>query len=336
MYNNDEAIQILKQTPLVSVLLHFGKRTDHIRYMYFSPFRDESAPSMKIDVLNNVWFDHGARIGGSVIDLTERLLAEKKHLPGYDDASFKGDTEIFKETLRILKEVSNANIQVPDEIYEAKNLPGDVHILSAESPFTDQRLVKYAYSRQITRSLLNRYCKQVSYFIVHADNTRSAVHTAIGFPNNSEGFALRYPSQDHRKGKLSYKSDITTIDAKGQFTTEPSHTDAMVFESWSNFLSFLRWSRRTLPGCDVAVLNSASQVKRAIDYIGRHKRCGICTDNDDAGTKAFQTLKESCPDTEFLDLRKTYEKYNDFNDFIIAESRKEKETEKETTEDYTI
>jgi len=42
-------------------------------YWYLSPFRQEKTPSFKINRHQNVWFDHGAGEGGTIIDLGVKL-----------------------------------------------------------------------------------------------------------------------------------------------------------------------------------------------------------------------------------------------------------------------
>ncbi len=39
------------------------------KYWYCSPFRAEKTPSFSVLLLKNIWYDHGAGIGGSLIDL---------------------------------------------------------------------------------------------------------------------------------------------------------------------------------------------------------------------------------------------------------------------------
>jgi len=37
--------------------------------MYLSPIRQEDAASFHVDYIKNLWYDHGAGVGGSIIDL---------------------------------------------------------------------------------------------------------------------------------------------------------------------------------------------------------------------------------------------------------------------------
>ena len=56
---------------LVEYLFSLGFTPAKIRgnnYWYISPLRDEKEASFKIDRSKNVWYDHGAGKGGTVVD----------------------------------------------------------------------------------------------------------------------------------------------------------------------------------------------------------------------------------------------------------------------------
>lgn len=82
-YSNSE-MEMLLSTPVDRVLAFFGKNTAHRNYMYYSPFRDESEPSMRVTVDHStgqwVWADFGGmpspgkRVdGGGCLDMVMRL-----------------------------------------------------------------------------------------------------------------------------------------------------------------------------------------------------------------------------------------------------------------------
>ena len=60
--------------PIESVLEALGCKKGG-RDMYFSPFRDETVASLHIDRAKNIWFDHGASMGGTNVQLV--MLAKK-------------------------------------------------------------------------------------------------------------------------------------------------------------------------------------------------------------------------------------------------------------------
>src|SRR5690606_15676719 len=52
---------------------HFPARTTEKEAWYLSPFRPEAQASFKVSKRLNRWYDHGAGIGGNVIDLVVRI-----------------------------------------------------------------------------------------------------------------------------------------------------------------------------------------------------------------------------------------------------------------------
>ena len=48
---------------------HFPTRTSEKEAWFLSPFRSETQASFKVSLDKNRWYDHGAGIGGNVIDL---------------------------------------------------------------------------------------------------------------------------------------------------------------------------------------------------------------------------------------------------------------------------
>ena len=67
-------ILALLEIPIVDILSHLGFPDKHRGDMYYSPFRQESTPSFHINRRCNIWYDHGAAVGGGVLDLV-RLCA---------------------------------------------------------------------------------------------------------------------------------------------------------------------------------------------------------------------------------------------------------------------
>ena len=70
----DSYKNVLKSTPIVDILAAFGKDDRFNRSgLFFSPFRDEKAPSFHWNRNANVWYDHGSGEGGDAIVLVQKL-----------------------------------------------------------------------------------------------------------------------------------------------------------------------------------------------------------------------------------------------------------------------
>ncbi|WP_417153165.1 CHC2 zinc finger domain-containing protein [Rikenella microfusus] len=55
--------------------------------MYLSPLRKEDTASFHVDYTKNLWYDHGAGVGGSIIDLVMRMYqTDFSHAVSYLEA----------------------------------------------------------------------------------------------------------------------------------------------------------------------------------------------------------------------------------------------------------
>lgn len=308
---------LLRSIRMVDLLAHFGKRVDHVGYMYYSPFRDEDSPSMRIKNRNglDIWVDYGA-------DLTDadRASGKKFHGGGLIDMAMELGGLSKREAIDLLKELRPAEAMMMDIQHTPpapvrKEDEGSVVIESVSETFSNRRLISYSENeRRIPRDVLSRYCREVRY---HVRSNPSRSFVKIGFPNNEGGWTLR-----GSRGKISSASGITTFDASGSHTPEPSTSRAFVFEGFFDFLSWVVWNGAGGQKVDACVLNSVSNLSRAVNWISAHKEVAVCFDNDQAGRKALANLREWCPDCRVHDCSETYREYNDLNDFFVDRCRR--------------
>ena len=75
--------------------------------------------------------------------------------------------------------------------------------------------------------------------------------------------------------------------------------------------------------CDICVLNSVSNWKRAVDWLCGHKRIDFCLDNDEAGRKTLadmkNTIKEKNGNLETWDMSPTYSEFKDVADMLASQ-----------------
>ncbi len=307
-YSEMEKAKILSY-PIESILAHFGKRTDHRGYMYYSPLRvpEEKTPSFKIDRNRNVWCDHGSenREGGNNIQLVSKLgnipLSEAwDYIAALDPISI---TEDIISPGR--KSPQSSRISV-DRIYEK---------------FIYRRFIEYSNSRGIPSCILEFYCKQVVYHI--GQQNRQQWH-AIGFPTN-DGWVLRH-TKDGNYSKRCTSSSCTFLDKNGERTEKASCEQIEVFEGFFDFMSWLVLNERTRPLTDICVLNSVSNISSAMEFISSHKSISCWLDNDAAGEKAFNVIKTRCEvaSSHIKELQETGCK--DVNELLLKSSGKNQGT----------
>ncbi|MDM1456692.1 toprim domain-containing protein [Myroides odoratimimus] len=310
-----------KKISLVSVLDKIGakkaKQNNH-EVWYISPFRNESTASFKIDIDKNIWFDHGAGKGGNVLDFIMRYYNcdLKEALQILDNESFSFHQPIFQD-VAIEKERN----------YEIR----------AIKPLTNTQLIKYIQNRCISLKIAKKYCVEVYYSL----NNKS--YYGIGFKNDSEGYEIR---NKYIKMCLGTKAPSFFNNNRSQI---------ILFESWSDFLSFLTLYPKAERHYDYLILNSVGTlhnvlIKESNNYLYqctnvqndhcinvqldksikeqndkcikntlykqlKYETIICCFDNDDAGNKTTEKVQNAFP-TRVKDGRYLYPNYKDLNDCI--------------------
>ena len=275
--------------PIESVLESLGCKKGG-RDMYFSPFREETSASLHIDRSKNLWYDHGAGMGGTNVQLV--MLARKCSM---------------QEAYRFITRLDPT--LVPEEV---KSRTSGTNAIRAVRDIKSDYLLNYFESRKIPEELARKYCRE----IIMRNQQRNQTVTLIGFENNAGGYALKSPSGY----KSTTAAGITTINDKGVRTDIPTSSSVLVFEGFFDFLSWQVLQSSLCPSCDVVVLNSVSNLNRASDYLRLHDKIVCFLDNDTAGKKAFSSIKTMLPDKQIADMSHLYQKHKDLNE-MLQESR---------------
>ena len=147
------------------------------------------------------------------------------------------------------------------------------------------------------------HCSEVHYRV--ADK----FYFATGFCNDNGGWELR---NRYFKGCTS----------KAPTTRRGDYPTCLVFEGFMDYLSFLTLKRNPTPPHNVVVLNSVTNLAKAVPFIASHERVYTYLDNDEAGRKATAELKEAC--RNLSDQSVHYRPHNDLNDYLRSH-RPEKE-----------
>lgn len=83
-----------------------------------------------------------------------------------------------------------------------------------------------------------------------------------------------------------------------------------------DYLSFLTLKRNPNPPHDIVVLNSVTNLAKAVPFIASHERVYTYLDNDEAGRKATAELKATC--RNISDQSVHYRPHNDLNDYLCS------------------
>ena len=273
-YSECEKARILS-FPIPSILQHFGRRTEHIGNMYYSPFRDERNPSFSVKPSDNLWMDFGSGEGGNVLTLVSQLAG----IPISETWDYIAALDLNMVVLDTCADT------VRNHVTSSK-----IIIDRVRDSFNSRNLVRYAESRGIPRHILEFYCRQVTY---HVEGMRNLSWTAIGFPAG-DGWVLRQSTND-RYSKRCTGSCCTLISVSGNPVPVASCDRVEVFEGFFDFLSWLVLKERTKPFSDICILNSVNNLSRGIDFIASHSTISCWLDDDPAGRDTFEKIKDRCP-----------------------------------------
>ncbi len=287
--------------PIAELLKALGARPGKYNDTYHSPFRKDKNASLHIDPDENIWYDHGAGVGGGNVDLVMRCMsctaAEAaqfiRSLPPPAPSGRDVLPPAAGGTPRLAKTTLNRIVRVQ----------------YLHSPY----FFEYFKSRGIPAALAVRYCREVTLRGKPAGRT----YDNIGFLNNSGGYALKSPSGF----KSTTKAGVSTIDTSGEFSERATSNTVSVFEGFFDFLSWLASRNLVVPTTDVLVLNSVTNLRRALPYLQRHGSIICCLDNDESGRGALDTLRSlwlELGDPTITDGSFFYQGYKDVNEWWVA------------------
>ena len=282
-------IQYIKQIAITDYLQQQGyapARVQGIHYWYYSPLRNERTPSFKVNTERNQWYDFGSGEHGDIIDLVCAL-----HRCTISEAI---------SLLSGAKQVAHQEFSFGGErkISERK-----LEILSAQ-PLSNPYLLRYLAARAIPLPVASAYCSEVLF------QNMKRTYYAIGFANDALGWEIR---NMYFKGCIAPKA-ITTIKRESD--------RLQIFEGFMDFLSLQTLHPSST--CDAIVLNSLALLPRIQEKIKGYKQVESFLDNDDAGRKSFEVLKQFYP--QIIDGSVRYRTYKDLNEWLVSKSQlKEKQ-----------
>ena len=174
---------------------------------------------------------------------------------------------------------------------------------------TSVALKSYLASRGIDMEIGIRECREIHY------TCRGRAYFAIGFPNIAGGYEMRSPY---------YKGCIAPKDISVTNTTKTTLA-CCLFEGFMDFLSYLTLVKqgKLLPPCrqpDLIVLNSVNNLSKALSRLKAYKKIYCFLDNDDAGRKAVDLLREMNTATVY-NVMEAFPYYKDVNDLLRDKKR---------------
>ena len=261
-----------------------------VNLMYLSPLRTEKHASFKVNTELNLWYDFGIGRGGNIIDLAELLYNSS-------DVSY-----LIRQIERnapscVSVSLPTAKPNTPQNSFE------NLQILSIAHP----ALIKYLGERCINIEIARTICKELHF------DTRGKHYFGIGFPNIAGGYEIRNPF---------FKGCIAPKDISHFYAEEPKKV-CFLFEGFMDFLSFMTLRRKENDGLkrqDYLVLNSVSNVHKALEPLSHYENVQCFWDTDEAGRNAYQALLMGLK-VPVIDSSDLYADCKDLNEFLCSQNR---------------
>ena len=261
-----------------------------VNLMYLSPLRTEKHASFKVNTELNLWYDFGIGRGGNIIDLAE-LLYNSSDVSYLIHQIERNTPSCVSVSLPIAK------LNTPQNSFE------NLQVLSIAHP----ALIKYLGERCIDIEIARTVCKELHF------DTRGKHYFSIGFPNIAGGYEIRNPF---------FKGCIAPKDISHFYAEEPKKV-CFLFEGFMDFLSFMTIRRKENNGLkrqDYLVLNSVSNIQKALEPLSHYENIQCFLDNDEAGRKAYQALLMGLK-VPVIDSSGLYADCKDLNEFLCRQNR---------------
>ena len=289
--SNDQNLKELKEhASMAGILAQLGyqpARQSRHEKMYRSMLRDDdSTPSFSVNDELGVWFDHGTRRGGNLIDFG---LAYWPHL-NFPQVVEKLMNISSIQPMQIRPLALPRPVKTPHYVvYETKDIG------------THPAITNYLKFRGIFKQARN-LLSEVYYYVEDQKGERKAFFAA-GWKNENGSWEVR---NKFFKGTLGQKG-ISVVSGQPK--------NVAVFEGFINYLSW----KKEHPAADhsAIVLNTTALINIGIERAKAFSSIDIFFDRDNSGVLATQELIKALPYA--TDRSNAYEDFNDYNDKIVSE-----------------
>lgn len=271
-----------KKIDITSFLKKMGlepQKTTSTVFWFCSPFHEDKTPSFKVDILQNLWYDFGSGIGGSLIDLIIKLNSNCTP----------------SEALKIL-DSQHFDFSFHRNDNSKKSMPEPAIKNYSIKYLSNPALLQYCEARCIHSELAKQYLNEIYWKNADKQNF------ALAFGNDSGGFELR---NKYWKGCIATKTISTIPGRNAEYLT--------VFEGFFDFLSYLAYYKFPVNPSKAIVLNSTAN-RDKISLLG-YKKVFCFLDNDQSGKETVKDFQKRR--TLVFDKSNIYKGYKDFNEFLI-------------------
>jgi hypothetical protein len=286
------AKELKSQASLVDFLDKLGyqpARKNGKEKMYNSMLREnDRKPSLSVNDELGVWFDHGTRRGGNIVDLAIALWPNLS----------------FGEVVLKIQEVCNVVVgsKRPQRPRRAVRVPN--YIITETKPIGNHpAITDYLKKRMVFDAAADEL--QEVYYYVQDEKGLKKDYYAAGWKNEKGAWEVR---NKYFKGCLGSKA-ISFI---------PAHPKkAAIFEG---FMDYLSWKHENpLAEHSIIVLNTIALLNEGIEKAKLYSTLDTYFDRDAPGLEASRKFVKALPYA--TDRSIVFEGYNDYNDKLVAAAK---------------
>ena len=284
-------IDMIRRIPLADFLARLGHepvRRSGNELWYIAPYRGERTPSFRVNVAKQLWYDFGLGKGGDIFTLAGEFA---------QSVDFMEQARFIAKAANMVVDRSAFPTYQPKPAAPAFEGVEAVPLL--RSPLTD-----YLAERGIPYAVASHHCFRLNYGV------RGKRYFAVGFPNVAGGFEIR---SRFFKGCVPPK-DVSSV--------KTENTTADVCSVFEGFMDFLSAATLGLETGDCLVLNSVSNVEKAMKHLDAYGRINCFLDRDEAGRRTLDVLGKR-HSGRICDRSALYDGCKDLNEYLQLTTKKE-------------
>ncbi len=276
----------IKSIPLATFMSRLGHepvRRSGDKLWYKSPLRQEHTPSFKVETTLNCWYDFGIGKGGNIVDLAAEI---------YQSTDMRYLIHCIADSCPM------PSVQTVAPPFAPRHSAPSFEDIRVE-PLESHALVAYLQERGIPTEISKAHCQQIHYCC------RGKQYYSVAFANESDGYEVR---------NRYFKGCISPKDISIRRIRDGPSAECAVFEGFIDYLSALKLG---IIGTDAIILNSVSNVNKAIPHLRDYNAIHCYLDNDVAGKIALGQLTKRFG-TKVIDRSTLYSGYNDLNEYLTT------------------
>lgn len=276
----------IKSIPLATFMSRLGHepvRRSGDKLWYKSPLRQEHTPSFKVETTLNCWYDFGIGKGGNIVDLAAEI---------YQSTDMRYLIHCIADSCPM------PSVQTVAPPFAPRHSAPSFEDIRVE-PLESHALVAYLQERGIPTKISKAHCQQIHYCC------RGKQYYSVAFANESDGYEVR---------NRYFKGCISPKDISIRRIRDGPSAECAVFEGFIDYLSALKLG---IIGTDAIILNSVSNVNKAIPHLRDYNAIHCYLDNDVAGKIALGQLTKRFG-TKVIDRSTLYSGFNDLNEYLTT------------------